>query len=139
MRFRLSNSRDPARYRLPLIALIDVVLFLLLYFMVAGTLAPEEAELSAALRSERGASSKALDLQPQVISVLPGADGHAEFRLGGRVARDKASLAAVLEQLPKEGGVFVKTSGRVHVEAAATALQACKDAGFVRITYVPAK
>lgn len=139
MRFRNTSSRDPSRYRLPLIALIDVVLFLLLYFMVAGTLAPEEAELASALRSEKGAGGKALDLQPQVIAVMPGADGRAEFVLGERVAKDKASLAGVLKQLPKEGGVFVKTSGRVPVEAAATALQACKDAGFVRITYVPAK
>src|SRR5689334_21963474 len=69
MKFKLNNSRDPSKYRLPLIALIDVVLFLLLYFMVAGTLAPEEAELSAALRSEKGAGGKALDLQPQVIAV----------------------------------------------------------------------
>lgn len=129
---------DPARHRLSLIALIDVVLFLLLYFIIAGTLALPESELSAALRSEKSGSGKGADLTPQVLSVEPGPSGAAVYRLGQRLLQDRASLTATIRELPKEGGIFVKVSGAVPVEAGATALQACKDAGFVRITYVPA-
>jgi biopolymer transport protein ExbD len=134
-----ATTGGPARYKLSLIALIDVVLFLLLYFMVAGTLAPEEKNLPSTLEAERGTGrGAAVDMQPQVVKVVPGADGTPEFQIGARAIRDKAELTRVLKALPKDGGVFVKTSGRVRVEAAAAALQACRDAGFVRVTYVPA-
>jgi biopolymer transport protein ExbD len=132
------TSGGPQRYKLSLIALIDVVLFLLLYFMLAGTLAPEERELPSTLRADRGSGTKQEDLQPQIVSVVLGANGNPEYRIGARAVNDKASLADILRVLPKDGGVFVRTSGRVRVEAAAAALQACRDAGFIRITYVPA-
>lgn len=138
---RLHGSRTsvgPSRYKLSLIALIDVVLFLLLYFMVAGNLSPEEKELPSTLRGDRGSGGRQEDLQPQIVNVQLGGDGKPEYRIGARAATDRDSLAAILRVLPKEGGVFVRTSGRVRVEAAAAALQACRDAGFVRITYVPA-
>src|SRR5688572_19923756 len=138
---RLHGSRTsvgPSRYKLSLIALIDVVLFLLLYFMVAGNLSPEEKELPSTLRGDRGSGGRQEDLQPQIVNVQLGSDGRPEYRIGARAATDRDSLATILRQLPKEGGVFVRTSGQVRVEAAAAALQACRDAGFVRITYVPA-
>lgn len=139
MRLHASRtSEGPARYKLSLIALIDVVLFLLLYFMIAGTLAPEEKELPSTLRADRGSGGRQEDLAPQIVSVQLGSDGKLEYRIGARAATDKNALAAILRVLPKEGGVFVRTSGQVRVEAAAAALQACRDAGFVRITYVPA-
>jgi len=128
---------EPARHRLPLIALIDVVLFLLLYFIIAGTLALPESELSSALKSDKAGGGKGADLTPQVLFVEPGTSGAPIFRLGQRLLADRASLTAVIKELPKEGGIFVKVSGAVPVEAGASALQACKDAGFVRITYVP--
>lgn len=139
MRIHASKTTGgPTRYKLSLIALIDVVLFLLLYFMVAGTLAPEEKELPSTLKSDRGAGSRSEDLQPQIVTVALGGDGKPEYRLGARVVNDKAGLVDVLRALPKEGGVFIRTAGNVRVEAAAAALQACRDAGFIRITYVPA-
>lgn len=138
MRIRSSRTIEgPSRYKLSLIALIDVVLFLLLYFMIAGTLAPEEKELPSTLRADRGSGSRQEDLQPQIITVALGANAMAEYRLGARVVNDKDELSNILRALPKEGGVFVRTSGKVRVDAAAAALQACRDAGFVRITYVP--
>lgn len=135
---RSSKSLDPAQMRLPLIALIDVVLFLLLYFIFAGNISAEEAELSAALRSEKAAAGRGADLQPQIISVDLD-NGRPVFRLGERVARTRSELTAVLKDLPKEGGVFIRVSGAVPVESAASAIQAAKDAGFVKVSYVPAK
>lgn len=128
---------EPSHHRLSLMALIDVVLFLLLYFMVAGTLSPPDGELSSALRSENAGQGGARDLSPQIVTVDPDASGQAVFRLGPRTFTDRTTLTDVIRSLPKEGGIFVKVSGRVPVEAGASALQACKDAGFTRITYVP--
>jgi biopolymer transport protein ExbD len=129
---------EPSKFRLSLVALIDVVLFLLLYFMIAGTLSPPDGTLSSALRSEGAGKGGARDLSPQIVTVDADASGRAVFRLGPRAFPDRAALAEVIKGLPKEGGIFVKVSGRVPVEAGAAALQACKDAGFTRITYVPA-
>jgi biopolymer transport protein ExbD len=121
--------------RLPLIALVDVVLFLLLYFIIAGTLTPPEGELASSLRTDRGGTGRSSDLLPQILMVDYPA-GRARFRIGERVMEDKASLVGLLAQLPKEGGIVLKVAGEAPVESAATALQACRDAGFVNISYV---
>ncbi len=138
---RISRSRyrlDPASIRLPLIALIDVILFILLYFMLAGTLAPEEADLSTALRADKGSGARAADLLPQELFVEMAA-GAVRFRLGERSMADRESLVGVLRQLPKENGVVIRVSGEVTIAAAATAVQACKDSGFVKVSYVPGR
>ncbi len=137
---RLSRTRtriDPASIRLPLIALIDVILFILLYFMLAGTLAAEEADLATSLRTEKGATA-ASDLAPQTL-IVESAAGAPQFRLGERVVADRASLLGVLSQLRKEMGIIIRVRGDVPVSAAATAVQACKDAGFTRVSYVPSR
>jgi biopolymer transport protein ExbD len=138
---RLARTRtrvDPASIRLPLIALIDVILFILLYFMLAGTLAAEEADLATALRTDKGAAASASDLAPQTLVVEAGGAG-PQFRLGERVVADRASLLAVLGQLRPEVGIIIRVKGDVPVAAAATAVQACKDAGFTRVSYVPSR
>ena len=126
------------RVRLPLIPLIDVVLFLLLYFMIAGTMAGEESQLASSLRTDKPGKGRGSDLQTQVLYV-EAAGGQTRFRLGERSVPDRAGLAGLLKQLPREGGIIVKVSGQVRVEAAASALQACKDAGFQKVSYVPGK
>lgn len=139
MRLNQRRARlNPASIRLPLIALIDVILFILLYFMLAGTLAPEEADLATALRAEKSQSRSAADLLPQTIHV-ENAGGAPRFRLGERVLADRAALAGVLRQLPRELGLVIKVNGDVPVSAAAAAVQACKDAGFTKVSYVPVR
>ena len=126
------------KVRLPLIPLIDVVLFLLLYFMIAGTMAGEESMLASSLRTDKPGKGRGSDLQSQILFVEPAA-GTARFRLGDRSVQDKSGLAVLLKQLPKESGIIVKVAPQVRVEAAAAALQACKDAGFQKVSYVPGK
>ncbi|MBL9030866.1 MAG: biopolymer transporter ExbD [Phycisphaerae bacterium] len=141
MNFTRAEERRfaPERVRLPLVALIDVVMLLLIYFVLAGSLTPEETELPASLRTEK-AGGKASDLLPQILIVEPGGGGAAaQFRIGERVLSDRAALASILKQLPKEAGVAVKVRPGVDVAAAAAALQACSDGGFTKVSYVPAK
>jgi biopolymer transport protein ExbD len=140
MKFTRSEDRRFAieKVRLPLVALIDVVLFLLLYFMIAGTLAGDESLLASSLKTDKRGAGRGSDLQAQILFVEAGSQG-AQFRLGDRVVTDKAGLASILRLLPRENGIVVKVAPQVAVEGAAAALQACKDAGFQRVSYVPGR
>jgi biopolymer transport protein ExbD len=140
MNFLGSQDRRFAieKVRLPLVALIDVVLFLLLYFVMAGTLAPEETELPAALRTERQAAGPGADLQPQILYVERSA-GQTRYRLGERAVSDRPGLEALLKQLPRETGVTVRVSPDVQVQDAVAALQACRNARFEKVSYVAQK
>ncbi len=136
MRFVKRRNRDGELPELPMTSLIDIVFLLLVFFIVTVNFAREQ-ELWSALQAEQQASGRAADLRPQIVHVQ-NRDGSPAFVIGDRVFRDKAALADLLRRLPKEGGVFVKVDGDVTVEAAAAALQATKDAGFIKVTYVPA-
>lgn len=137
---RFTPPRDPrdAPGKLPMTSLIDVVFLLLIYFMVTASFSAQESELDSALRAQREGSGRAADLQPQVLSVQR-EDARIVFRIGERAFTDRAPLVELLSRLNKDAGIFVKGSNDVPVEATAAALQSCKDAGFTRITYVPAK
>jgi biopolymer transport protein ExbD len=139
MRLGRPDSRlDPAQLRLPLIALIDVVLFLLLYFMFSGALDSEERELAAALRTEGGGAGAAMDLQPQVINIER-IEGREAYRMGQRVFLERETLFDAIRDLPKEVGVVLRVADQVSVGTVASATQVCHDAGFDKISYVPAK
>jgi biopolymer transport protein ExbD len=140
MKFLRSEDRrfQVEKVRLPLVALIDVVLFLLLYFMIAGTLAGDESQLASALKTDKKGAGRGGDLQAQILYVEPAPQG-IRFRLGDRTASDRDGLASILKQLPKENGIIVKVAPQARVDSAAAALQACKDSGFQKVSYVPGK
>lgn len=125
--------------RLPLVALIDVVLFMLLYFLVAGTLASPESQLSSAITADRAGGGKGSALTAQILRIDRTAGGDslsARFTIGGRTVTDRDSLREVLRSLPKEPGVVVRVADDVAVSAAATAIQIAKDVGFTKVSYV---
>jgi biopolymer transport protein ExbD len=124
--------------RLQLTSMIDVVFLLLIFFMATTTLSSPESRLSTGLQTERDDSARGADFQAQIVEARL-VEGAPAFVLGQRVFRDKAELTRTLRELPKEAGVFVRVFGDVRVEWAAAALQACEDAGFARVNYVPAK
>ncbi len=135
---RVHLEIDPASIRLPIIALVDVVLFLLLYFMIAGSLAREEADLTAAVQAMASEGARGADLTNQVVSVeVEGRE--VRFRLGARTLRDRAQLESALAGLPKDIGVTVRADDDVPVDAVAAALQACHDAGFEKIGFGAAR
>jgi biopolymer transport protein ExbD len=139
LRFRPHNFHEREKLpRLPLAAFIDVCLFLLLYFILATDFSKAESWLDSTIATDKRGPAVAADLAPQVVTVGVDKD-KAVFRLGDRVANDKAGLEAVLKQLPKQNGVFIKVPGEVPVWAAAMAMQAARDAGFTKVSYVPAK
>lgn len=132
------RKKDFVIQRLPLIALIDVVMFLLFYFIMAGTLAASEGELPATLSTEKRGAGKGSDYSSQVLTVEM-ADGKARFRIGQRTLADQVEMTSVLRALPKDPGIIIKATDEVAVEFTAAALQAARDAGFSRVSYVVGK
>ena len=133
---RRGGLLELSEMRLPLIALIDVILFLLMYFLLAGSLESEERELATTLGSGSPIHGEAGGFTPQVVEVSTSA-GRTVFRVGTRTAGGREALADLLRGLPKEPGIVVRVADEVPVEAATAALQACRDAGFARIAYQP--
>ena len=134
----LKRRNPPMRRMSHLTSLIDCVFLLLIYFMVTSNMSRPETDLASALKSDRQGGAAA-DLTPQVIWVERNAEQRIVYRLGARVLFDKSALTAVLRQLPHETGVFVRGRSGVPWEAVAAALQACEDARFEKVTYVPAE
>ena len=140
MRFAAKPSRRRLdRIVLNLASMIDVTFLLLIYFIATMVIVEQEDHLDPTLQTEtENASGETSDFQPQVIEVLVHEGGPA-YRLGMRVYRDRAGLAAALEPLPKSVGVFINVSAGVPVGFAVTAIQVSTDAGFEQVTYVPVK
>ncbi|GIW74245.1 MAG: hypothetical protein KatS3mg103_0767 [Phycisphaerales bacterium] len=135
MRLR-PRTDERSQGQLPLTPMIDVVFLLLIYFMVTATITPPESRLDSTLRSERG-SGQQRDLKPQIVTIDQ-LDGQVVYRLGSRAFTDRRALAQVLEELPKEGGLFVRVTDRAPWAAVAAVMQEAQDAGFTKRTYVPA-
>ena len=120
---------------LPLTSMIDVVFLLLIFFLVTADFAQEEHKLPSALQSE-GGGVRSSDLQPQIIQISL-LDGQVSYTIGQVRCSDRASLELVLKQLPRDAGVAIKAEPYVPIQSVATALQAARNAGFTRRSYVP--
>jgi biopolymer transport protein ExbD len=138
----MSSNRDKRSKRrssrlgaLPLTSMIDVVFLLLIFFLVTANFAQEEHKLPATLQTE-GGGVRSSDLQPQILQIrMQG--GEPIFVMGEVAVRDGQSLEAVLGNLPKEPGVAIKSEPDVPISAIAAALQAARNAGFTKRSYVP--
>lgn len=139
MRLRSNDSSGRSRLLgpVPLTPMVDVVFLLLIYFLLTTTQSVPESTLSPALQAVAESGSEPRDLEPQVVRVELGASGEAVFVVGSRSMSTRAELTLVLERLPKEGGVFVRADGGLPFGPLAEALQACTDAGFIGVTYLP--
>ena len=134
------NHRDLLGLRsgkLPMTPMIDVVFLLLIFFMVTVSARPTESDIVSALQEQNSKGSSA-DFMPQIISVERQDDG-VVYRLGSHALTTRETLTKLLRELPKASGVVVKAANDVPVDAAVRALQACKDAGFEKVSYVPAQ
>lgn len=140
MHIRKSPSRRRLdRITINLASMIDISFILLFYFLVATMLEDRENRLSTGLQTQSASAATAAgDFQTQVIEVRM-IENQPAYKVGERVCHDRASLAAVLQPLPKSQGAFVKVYDTVEVGFAVAAVQIARDAGFDQVTYVPAK
>ncbi len=132
----VKTRRRPARLgALPLTSMIDVVFLLLIFFLVTANFARQEHKLPASLQTD-GGGVRSSDLQPQIIRISV-QDGSPVFTMGEVAVPNRDSLGALLRELPKEPGVAIRSDPDVPISAIATALQAARDAGFTKRSYVP--
>ncbi len=125
------------RGMLPMTPMIDVVFLLLIFFIVTVSASTPESDLASTLKPQSENQGAAADFQPQIISVVREGD-MVFYRLGSHQLSSRNELARLLQELPKASGIVVKVSNSVPVEAAVGVLQTCKDAGFTKVSYVPA-
>jgi biopolymer transport protein ExbD len=117
-------------------SMIDCVFLLLIFFMVTSSFLPAERELDPAVKLQQVAGHHA-DLTPAVIEVLEGPAG-GQLRLGSRLVPDLATLTSLLRQLDNpQDGAIVLVDDAASFDLAAGAIQACKAAGFLLVSYVP--
>jgi biopolymer transport protein ExbD len=138
VRFQARKSRARVdRLALNLASMIDVTFLLLVYFIVSTVMARPEDQLTSSIQTRDSVTSGAeVDYQPQVIEVVQ-LEGRPTYIIGDRMLHDLPSLTRVLQDLPKEIGVFVRVSPGIPVEFALAAVQSARDAGFQQVTYVP--
>lgn len=132
---RKRGRRSAALGALPLTSMIDVVFLLLIFFLVTANFAQEEHELPAALQTD-GGGVRTNDLQPQVIHISA-RNNQPHFTLGEVVLTDIHSLESFLKTLPKEPGIAIRSEPDAPISAIGIALQAARNAGFQRRSYVP--
>lgn len=119
-------------------SMIDVVFLLLIFFMVNSSVIRTERDLDSGIKVERqSASEQRSDFEPAVVDVIM-ANGSPVFQLGTRQIATQEELVEILRQFEnKADGAFVRVSDEVTFDMAAAAIQACKDARFPTVSYVP--
>ena len=119
-------------------SMIDVVFLLLIFFMVTSSFVKTERNLDSSIKlRERSANSAPRDLEPAIVEVLRSEERFV-YKLGGRELASPAELTNLLRQFPnKLDGSFVRVSDEAPFAMAAAAIQACKDAQFTLVSYVP--
>jgi len=138
MRIGVRTKRRPETITLNLASMIDLTFLLLIYFMVTTVIATPEDRLSPTLQTRsESAIGPTVDFQPQIVEVFREGD-RGVFRIGSAVLSDRGSLLDALSRLHLPAGVFVRGTDDAPVSAVAAAIQACRDAGFEQVTYVPA-
>ena len=117
--------------------MIDVTFLLLIYFIVTTVFSPPEDQLTPALKVEQGSSIKENDLEPQIVSVTS-VQSQQVYLIGDQTYTDRSELSTILQKLPNDPGVIIRVDDTVTVGFAISAVQVARDAGFERVTYVPA-
>jgi len=137
MQFANANRRGINRAALSLSSMIDVTFLLLIYFIVTTVLAKPEDQLNPALMLEQSSVVNESLMDPQIIYVQT-INLQPVYTIGSQQFSDRSELASVLQALPKSPGIIIKAGDSVTVGFAVSAIQESRDAGFTKVTYVPA-
>ena len=136
---KLSSRRlERGRHiELSMTSMIDVVFLLLIFFMTTSNFVLTERNLDPAIKVDRGSSSQPSELEPVIVDVVE-QDGRYVFRLGTRTVDSTEELTQILKSMPPSGeGAFVRVADGAPFGLAAAAIQACKSADYLQVSYVP--
>ena len=117
--------------------MIDVTFLLLIYFILTTVFTLPEDKLSPALKIEDGSASQEQEFEPQIVTVtIQGTE--PAYVIGEQVIRNREQFATIISKLPREPGIIIRVDDAVPVGFAIAAIQESRNAGFERVTYVPA-
>ncbi len=140
MRLSSRNKKHSSSLELSMTSMIDVVFLLLIFFMTTSSFSPTEREIDTGIRTVRASAEQMAkeDLQPVMVDIVPSGSGGFAYRLG---ARDIATQAELTEQLKllenQTAGAFIRAVDEAPFDMAVAAIQSCKSARFLNVTYVP--
>lgn len=139
MRLTSRSGRHSSKIELQMTSMIDVVFLLLIFFIVTSSFHKTERELDPAIKVQKTSLSQTTsDLAPAIVEIVRGTSGSFVYKLGGREMTSAIELTDVLRQFDnKLEGAVVRVANEAPFEMAANAIQACKDARFSRVAYVP--
>jgi biopolymer transport protein ExbD len=135
-----SRKKGRSKIELQMTSMIDVVFQLLIFFMVSASFVKTEKNLDPAIKVKKSSITAATShLEPAIVEVSRGTSGFV-FKLGGRETESQEELTSILRQFEnKVDGAFVKVADDAPFAMAAAAIQACKSAGFLAVSYVPSE
>ena len=138
MKLSSQRANRSTSIELSMSSMIDVVFLLLIFFMVTSSFRKTERELDPAVRSQqRSSAALESDFEPVIVEVIS-TSGTSAYRLGTTVYATDTELMNTLRQFEhKLDGAYVKVSNEAQFGFAARAMQACKTAGFVAVSYIP--
>jgi biopolymer transport protein ExbD len=132
-----SHKRGTSKLEIQMTAMIDVVFQLLIFFMVTASFVKTEKNLDPAIKVKKSSAQATSHLEPAIVEVSRGGGGFV-FKLGGREIQSQEELTRLLRQFDnKVDGAFVKVADDAPFAMAAAAIQSCKSAGFLAVSYVP--
>ena len=132
-----SHKRRERRMELQMTSMIDVVFLLLIFFMMTMSFVKTERELNPAIQVDEKSKVSAVDFEPAIVEILGAGSTHV-YRIGGRDLTSPSELTEILRVFDhKVDGAFVKVSDSAPFDMAAAAIQACKNAGFPAVSYLP--
>ncbi len=135
------SSRKIDRERkieLSMTSMIDVVFLLLIFFMVSSSFVKTERQLEPTIKvKKKSVSQAASDMEPAIIEVVRSGNRFV-YKIGSLEMTSDEELTEVLERFDnKMDGAFVRVADGVPFRMAAAAIQACKSAKFMTVSYVP--
>ena len=138
MRLSSQSTRRGRKIELAMTPMIDMVFLLLIYSMTTMSSARSERDLQSEIKDrDRSARAAASDLEPAIVEVVR-SNNRFVYRLGGREVTSVSELTSLLQQFPnKLDGAYVRVSDGAPFRMAAAAVQACRDARFTAVAYVP--
>jgi biopolymer transport protein ExbD len=139
MRLTSRSGRHGSKIELQMTSMIDVVFLLLIFFIVTSSFHKTERELDPAIKVEKSSLSQSTsDLAPAIVEIVRGDSGGFVYKLGGRQIASAPELFDVLRQFDnKMDGAVIRVDDSAPFDMAANAIQAAKDARFLRVSYVP--
>ncbi len=137
MRLTSRKVQREKKVILSMTSMIDVVFLLLIFFMTTAAFVKTERDIDSTIKVNEKSAAQASDLEPAIVEIVPRGSGFV-YRVGSRELKSEVELTNVLRAFPnKLDGAFVRVSDGAPFRMAAAAIQACKDADFTAVSYVP--